>query len=150
VEEYGMPRKDCFILVVNRTSKVFSVHGPMSDDTHITERVATAQVCGTDIRCQTPATDKSEAVSWAEGEGLSEVSDATRTEDIKGPWEVLDADGDKVGRLESNMNFDLWFAGEVKWALVKGHGVYDHGTKIGELRRAEDALVYHPASQAEK
>ena len=50
---------------------------------------------------------KSTVASWAQEQGLTEVSDATRTDDLKGPWDVLGSEGTKVGRLESNMNFDL-------------------------------------------
>lgn len=138
-----MASRESLIVVMNRTSGSFSIDGPMQDDMLISERTATAQLCGCDINCHNPGTlDESAVAAWAERQGLGRVDDATRTPDLKGPWEVFDPRGRKIGRLENNRNFDLRFSSPIRCALVKGMRAFDHGKTIGYLSRTRDRLVY--------
>jgi len=136
--------KSFLIVVTNRTSRMFSIKGPMWNDTNITNRVVTAQVAGAEINCHNPGTlDKGTVAAWAQQQGLTEVPDATRTEDLKGPWDVVSPDGQKVGTLQNAGNFDLWFTTRVAWARVEGESVVENGRHVGSLRRDGDRIVYH-------
>jgi hypothetical protein len=131
------------IVVMNRTSGTFSIHGPMRDDMSISERTMKAQLCGCDINCHNPGTlDESAVAAWAESQGLVRGDDATRTPELKGPWEVFDPNGTAIGRLTNSINFDLWFTSPIGCAVVKGDQVADHGRTIGYLSRTGGRLVY--------
>ncbi len=59
-----MNRKTFCLIVVDRDRNVFSVHGPMLDDTELTEAVVQAQRNGRSINCHSvPAASRGEAAS---------------------------------------------------------------------------------------
>ena len=136
--------KSFLIVTVNRTARTYSIEGPICDDTQITERVVTAQLLGFEINCHNPGTlDASRVADWAQKQGLVQVRDAMRGEGQEGPWDVFSPEGKKIGRIESNINFDLWF-NVGGWALVKGDMVEDHGKRVGYLCRNQNQITYHP------
>lgn len=64
------------LVVVDRDEKVFSIHGPMSDDRPWNGRVCAAQKAGRQVNCSTPADwDRATVVADMKAQlGFEEVS----------------------------------------------------------------------------
>jgi hypothetical protein len=62
------------VLVTDADQKIFSLHGPMSDDTDWTNKVVAAQKLGRNVNCSTiPANEKKTAIiERAKARGLTE------------------------------------------------------------------------------
>jgi hypothetical protein len=70
VTKHHSDRPFFYIVVVDEDNHAFSVEGPMTDDTRMTDAVHAAQGRGRQVRCFTTS-DQSSAVNWGKEMGLA-------------------------------------------------------------------------------
>jgi hypothetical protein len=63
-------RQSFYLVIIDEDVHAFSVEGPMTDDTKLTDAVCAAQERGRHVRCFTTS-DPSSAMNWGKERGLT-------------------------------------------------------------------------------